>query len=97
MVGKAAATQSAIVFELELLEEDPDRLRTVVATRNPINHWIDPATLKLRHRIGREPFGDVWLATQYHESLSKCDIQSERIIRMLYWLSWKTYFLNAKD
>lgn len=30
--------------------------------------WIDPSALKLRHRIGRGPFGDVWLATHHHHS-----------------------------
>ena len=83
MAGKSAATQSAAAFEFELLEEDHDRLRTVVATRNPISPWIDSATLKLRHRIGRGPFGDVWLATQ-HLSTEDYDEYHEVAIKMLH-------------
>ena len=74
MAGKAAATQSTVVFEIELLVEDPDRLRIVVATRNPVSHWIDPATLKLRHRFGEGAFPSKIIM----KWLSKCE--SERII-----------------
>ncbi|RVX19529.1 E3 ubiquitin-protein ligase KEG [Vitis vinifera] len=83
MAGKAAATQSAAAFEFELFEGDPDHLRTVVATPNLISPWIDPATLKLRHRIGRGPFGDVWLATQ-HLFAEDYDEYHEVAIKMLH-------------
>ncbi|XP_043701726.1 E3 ubiquitin-protein ligase KEG-like [Telopea speciosissima] len=68
MAGQIGATQSADSFEFELFEGDPDHLRTVVATLNQISPWIDPAALKLKHRIGRGPFGDVWLATHHHSN-----------------------------
>lgn len=83
MAGKAAAPQSASAFEFELLEGDSDNLRTVVATPNPISPWIDPTKLKLRHRIGRGPFGDVWLATQ-HLSTEDYDEYHEVAIKMLH-------------
>ena len=83
MAGKAAATQSAAAFEFELFEGDPDHLRPVVATPNLISPWIDPATLKLRHRIGRGPFGDVWLATQ-HLFAEDYDEYHEVAIKMLH-------------
>ncbi|KAJ0247391.1 Protein kinase domain-containing protein [Hirschfeldia incana] len=41
--------------------------------------WIYPTTLKLRHRIGRGPFGDVWLAT-HHQSTNDYEVA----IKMLH-------------
>ncbi|KAJ0031621.1 hypothetical protein Pint_12421 [Pistacia integerrima] len=66
-------------YECEHFEGD-NRLRTVVATSKQKTWWINPATLKLRHRIGRGPFGETWLATlrgsredygEYHEVVVK--------------------------
>ncbi|XP_015870775.2 protein KINASE OF THE OUTER CHLOROPLAST MEMBRANE 1-like isoform X2 [Ziziphus jujuba] len=65
-IGKAKPVAS---FEYELFEGDPDHLRTVVAAPPPTNPWIDPASLKLKYRIGRGPFGDVWLATNHQSSV----------------------------
>lgn len=66
MAGKVVPEKTVESFEYELLEgEDDENLRTVVATvaSDETTPWIDPSRLKLRHRIGRGPFGDVWLAT----------------------------------
>jgi hypothetical protein len=64
----------------ELFPEDYDRFGTAVnvktAEPSRTHPWVDPNILKLMHRIGRGPFGDVWLATihnctedfnEYHE------------------------------
>ncbi|KAA8521580.1 hypothetical protein F0562_012253 [Nyssa sinensis] len=68
MAGQLLANQPKSSFEFELVEGDPDHLRTVVASQKQISPWIDPATIKLRHRIGRGPFGDVWLGTHHQTS-----------------------------
>ncbi|GAB2215408.1 hypothetical protein Droror1_Dr00019792 [Drosera rotundifolia] len=69
-----------VPFQFMLVEGDADQLRSVSATTNETSPWINPASLKLRHRIGRGPFGDVWLAThhqsgdyydEYHEVATK--------------------------
>lgn len=75
-------TQTTAPFEYEFFE-GPDYLRTVVASPHQINPWIDPAMLKLRHRIGRGPFGDVWLAT-HHQSIEDYDEYHEVAIKMLH-------------
>ncbi|KAL2346704.1 hypothetical protein Fmac_000704 [Flemingia macrophylla] len=61
------ATQPA-PFDFELLLGDLENLRTVTATSGSTDPWIEPERLKLRHRIGRGPFGDVWLATHHQSS-----------------------------
>lgn len=53
-------------FEYELFEGDAERLKTVTALPIQSGPWIDPGVLKLTHRIGRGPFGDVWIATLHH-------------------------------
>ncbi|KAJ4957898.1 hypothetical protein NE237_025009 [Protea cynaroides] len=83
MAGQLGATPSAASFEFELFEGDPDHLRTVVATPNQISPWIDPAALKLKHRIGRGPFGDVWLAT-HHQSNNGYERFHEVAVKMLH-------------
>lgn len=66
MASQVVANRSRASFEFELVEGDPNNPRTIVASANQTNPWIDPSTIKLRHRIGRGPFGDVWLATHHH-------------------------------
>ncbi|KAJ0091538.1 hypothetical protein Patl1_12480 [Pistacia atlantica] len=78
MALKGAAAPPA-AYECEHFEGD-NRLPTVVATSKQKTRWINPATVKLRHRIGRGPFGETWLATlrgsredygEYHEVVVK--------------------------
>ncbi|XWS11784.1 hypothetical protein CRYUN_Cryun37aG0030300 [Craigia yunnanensis] len=70
-------------FEYELFEGDPDHLRTVVATPTQTRPWINPTSLKLKHRIGRGPFGDVWLAT-HHQSGDDFHEYHEVAVKMLH-------------
>ncbi|XP_008228702.1 PREDICTED: E3 ubiquitin-protein ligase KEG-like [Prunus mume] len=83
-VGKA---KPAVSFEYELFEGDPDHLRTVVATLTPTltptSPWIDPASLNFKYRIGRGPFGDVWLATR-HQSAEDYEEYHEVAVKMLH-------------
>uniref|UniRef100_A0A6M2EQ20 Protein kinase domain-containing protein n=1 Tax=Populus davidiana TaxID=266767 RepID=A0A6M2EQ20_9ROSI len=81
MASKVVPAQPVTPFEFELYE-DPDHLRTVMASSNQSTHRIDPAKLKLRHRIGRGPFGDVWLAT-HHQSTEDYDEYHEVAVKML--------------
>ncbi|XP_022754485.1 E3 ubiquitin-protein ligase KEG-like [Durio zibethinus] len=83
MAGKVVNALSASFCEYEFLEADDDQLRTVVAASNQIIPWIDPSILKLRHRIGRGPFGDVWLATCCR-STNDYDQYYEVAIKMLH-------------
>ncbi|GLT43648.1 hypothetical protein SLA2020_175840 [Shorea laevis] len=87
MAGKVVPAGTTESFEYELLEGvDDDNLRTVVATSNETAIWIDPSTLKPRHRIGRGPFGDVWLATR-HQSTEEYDEFHEVAIKVLHPIS----------
>lgn len=83
MAGAVFTSQPPESFEFELFEGDPDHLRTVVATVNQIGPWISPSALKLRHRIGRGPLGDVWLATHHH-SAEDYDEYHEVAVKMLH-------------
>ncbi|GMI83864.1 Kinase of the Outer Chloroplast membrane 1 [Hibiscus trionum] len=85
MAGKVVNALSASFSEYEFVEgdDDDDKLRTVVEALNPAAPWIDPSVLKLRHRIGTGPFGDVWLAT-YLRSTKDCDQNHEVAIKMLH-------------
>lgn len=82
MAKQVVAAQPAASFEYELFEGDPDHLTTVVASSNPTSPWIEPSKLKLRHRIGRGSFGDVWLATHHH-STKDYDEYHEVAIKLL--------------
>lgn len=55
-------------------------LETAVTSSNQL--WVDPNILKLLHRIGRGPFGDVWLAT-IHSSTKDFDEFHEVVVKML--------------
>ncbi|TKY74742.1 E3 ubiquitin-protein ligase KEG [Spatholobus suberectus] len=69
-------------FDFELLLGDLEHLRTVTASSSSTDPWIEPERLKLRHRIGRGPFGDVWLAT-HHQSTEDYDEYHEVAAKML--------------
>nr|GLL46976.1 uncharacterized protein LOC109159474 [Ipomoea trifida] len=64
MAGKVVEKQSNSFLGFEIVEGEPDILASVVATSSQIRPWIDPLSIKLRHRIGRGVFGDVWLGTR---------------------------------
>ncbi|KAE8724286.1 Kinase superfamily protein isoform 2 [Hibiscus syriacus] len=83
MSQQIKAPQQVPSFEYELLEGDPDQLRTVVATPTQAAPWINPSSLKLKHRIGRGPFGDVWLAT-HHQSGFDFQEYHEVAVKMLH-------------
>lgn len=70
-------------FDYEFLV-DHEHLRTVTASSSSTatDPWIEPERLKLRHRIGRGPFGDVWLAT-HHQSTEDYDEYHEVAAKML--------------
>ncbi|GAB2275458.1 hypothetical protein Dimus_010216 [Dionaea muscipula] len=82
MAGKVVSGQPP-AFQFMLVDNgDADHLRSVSATPNEASPWIDPTSLKLRHRIGRGPFGDVWLAT-HHQSGEDYNEYHEVAIKML--------------
>ncbi|GMG98994.1 hypothetical protein Nepgr_000834 [Nepenthes gracilis] len=81
-MAEKVVPKQAPAFEFMLFEGDADHMRTVIATPNEASPWIDPTTLKLRHRIGRGSFGDVWLAT-HHQSAEDFDEYHEVAIKML--------------
>lgn len=83
MAGKIAASQATSSFDFELVGDDSDQLTAVVASSNQISPWIDPSKIKLRHRIGRGPFGDVWLATR-HQATEEYEEYHEVAVKMLH-------------
>lgn len=76
------ASKQPTPFEFVIYEGDADNMRTVIVTPNEASPWMDPSSLKLRHRIGRGPFGDIWLAT-HHRSAQDYDEYHEVAIKML--------------
>jgi len=60
--------------------EEFEVLESTVTSSNQL--WVDPNILKLLHRIGRGPFGDVWLAT-IHSSTKDFDEFHEVVVKML--------------
>ncbi|XP_071716070.1 protein KINASE OF THE OUTER CHLOROPLAST MEMBRANE 1-like [Rutidosis leptorrhynchoides] len=82
-MAEVGAEPSAPSFDYMLYEGDPEHLRTVVATPNQPNPRIDSSLLKLKHRIGHGPFGDVWLAT-HHQSSHDYDEYHEVAVKMLH-------------
>ncbi|CAI9771500.1 unnamed protein product [Fraxinus pennsylvanica] len=83
MAGQVVSERPTSLFEFELVEDDSGDSSTIIASSNQINPWIDPATIKLRHRIGRRPFGDVWLAT-HHSNTEHYEEYHEVAIKMLH-------------
>ncbi|KAL5974274.1 hypothetical protein ACLOJK_030938 [Asimina triloba] len=99
MAAKVGASPSVGSFEYELCEGDAENTVTVVSTENNISPWIDPGVFKLRHRIGRGPFGDVWLATQ-HQSTEDYDECHEVALKMLFPIKedqMQTFLANFED
>lgn len=64
--------------EYEIIEGESES--ALAAGTSP---WMNSSTLKLRHRIGRGPFGDVWLAT-HHQSTEDYDEHHEVAVKMLH-------------
>lgn len=83
MSGKVVSCPPTTPFEFELVESDSDQLSTVVASSAQRMPWIEPAKVKLRHRIGRGPFGDVWLAT-LHQATEDYEEYHEVALKMLH-------------
>lgn len=83
MAGQRSDSQSDESFEYMLLERDPDLYRTVFSGPSQISPWIDPSVLTLQHRIGRGPFGDVWIAT-HHQRTEDHDRYHEVAVKMLH-------------
>lgn len=83
MAGQVPVSESSDSFEYMLFEGDPDHLKPVKLKPNQISAWINPDMLKLGHRIGRGPFGDVWLAAHHHCS-EDYDRYHEVAVKMLY-------------
>ena len=83
MAKQVVPVQPAASFEYELLEDDPDHVTTVGASSSQISPWIQPKKLKLRHRIGRGNFGDVWLAT-HHQSTEDYEQFHEVAVKILH-------------
>lgn len=83
MAREVVASPSAASFEYEILDDNAEILRTVRTSYSRTDPWIEPERLKLRHRIGRGPFGDVWLAT-HHQSTEDYDEYHEVAAKMLY-------------
>ncbi|KAL0313969.1 UNVERIFIED_CONTAM: hypothetical protein Sangu_2241300 [Sesamum angustifolium] len=98
MAGQVVANQPASSFDFVFVEGDSVQSGSVVASSNQINPWIDPATIKLRHRMGREPFGDVWLATHHCTSEDYEEYNGPACKRDPY-LNLKpfNFLLNAND
>lgn len=83
MAGQSSDSNPTDAFEYMLLEKDPDLYRTVFSGPSQISPWIDPSVLILKHRIGRGPFGDVWIAT-HHQRTEDYDRYHEVAVKMLH-------------
>lgn len=88
--ASAAASQSSEPFELVSFEDSrkvnhasPTVTETEIRRHDEVEFpWIDPEMLRLKHRIGRGPFGDLWIAT-HHVSTSDYDEYHEVAVKML--------------
>lgn len=76
------ANRPSTAFDFEIVDTDYDQLTTIDASTNH-NPWINPASIKLRHRLGRGPFGDVWLATR-HQVTEDHEEYHEVAVKMLH-------------
>ncbi|KAM7276415.1 hypothetical protein ACFE04_018281 [Oxalis oulophora] len=75
---------SASFSEFVHVQGDFDQPTTLAPpTTNQSTLHIDSKRLKLRHRIGRGPFGDVWLAT-HHQATEDYDEYHEVALKMLH-------------
>lgn len=83
MAGKVVANRPSTSFDFEIVDKDYDPLTLIDTSANLINPWINPASIKLRHRIGRGPFGDVWLATR-HQFTEDYEEYHEVAVKMLH-------------
>lgn len=64
MAGQVAFHQlSAPSEDFEIVYNDVD-----AASKTQFSPLIDPERIVLRHRVGRGPFGDVWLATLHQRA-----------------------------
>ncbi|KAH6761393.1 Protein kinase superfamily protein [Perilla frutescens var. frutescens] len=83
MAGKVVGNRPALSFDFVMVEGDSGDVSTLAASSHQMTPWIDPMSIKLRHRIGRGPFGDVWLAT-HHRSSEDHDEYHEVAVKMLH-------------
>ncbi|EPS64571.1 hypothetical protein M569_10208 [Genlisea aurea] len=83
MAGQVVLNRPSSPFEFVLVEGDSSHGEVVIESSNQISPWIDPTTIKLRHRIGRGPFGDVWLAT-HHSTAEDYQEYHEVAVKMLH-------------
>lgn len=85
MAGKVVTNQpsKSTSFDFEIVDNDYDQLTTTDASAKNINPWINPVSLKLRHRLGRGSFGDVWLATR-HQVTEDYEEYHEVAVKMLH-------------
>lgn len=83
MAGKVVENKASTSFDFEIVDKDYDQFTTTDASANHINPWINPASIKLRHRLGRGPFGDIWLATR-HQVTEDYEEYHEVAVKMLH-------------
>ncbi|CAN4076712.1 unnamed protein product [Withania somnifera] len=83
MAGKEVIKQPTSAFDFEIVEGVSEHLTTVMTSSCESSPWIDSASIKLRHRIGRGVFGDVWLAT-CHQTTADYDEYHEVAVKMLH-------------
>ncbi|KAI5073535.1 hypothetical protein GOP47_0011548 [Adiantum capillus-veneris] len=83
MEGKTEK-ESGEMEDYEMCDAGGEKTEVVEAPQ--YNSWIKPDDLNLKHRIGRGPFGDVWLAT-LHRSNQDFDEFHEVSAKMLSFTS----------
>nr|XP_043635117.1 uncharacterized protein LOC122606218 [Erigeron canadensis]XP_043635124.1 uncharacterized protein LOC122606218 [Erigeron canadensis] len=83
MAAKLVAKRHSTSFDFEIVDKDYDQFTNTDASADYVTPWINPASIKLRHRIGRGPFGDVWLATR-HQVAEDYEEYHEVAVKMLH-------------